>query len=220
MSALGPPDPPDLRADPWQVVAGILPADVLRQLARQPDERRAVVEDVRRYLEMDDADLLRHVEIQLRNLGHVRDVDVADAADVALRVVLVPELCERFSPGCRARLRRITSSLAEYDPDPDRPSFFTRTLCRVETYRDLRRGAIDLRDRIARASELDAESLAQQARFAIAGSRSAREYPPGYPVYEPAFAYRMVPALLHRVLVRARSLPSATTQAPTQDRSS
>ena len=98
-------------------------------------------------------------------------------------------------------VRRISSTLAEYDPDPARPSIFVRRLA-PETYARLREDADALRQYVARTTPLDDKSLVEQVRFAIAGSRATDRWSPADFVYEPGFVYRLVPAIAWRVLVR------------------
>lgn len=151
-----------------------------------------------RYVEMHDDDLYRATEVCLRNLDRL--VNEGPRPDAELRLVLVPELWERLRPGTRDTLRRITSSLAEHQEDAE-PSIFWRRII-PEARTRLRGAAADLRQRITAAAELDAQALVEQTRFAIAGSRAADKWPPDYPVYEPGFTYRLVPAIAHRVLAQ------------------
>ena len=184
-----------------QVCAGdLLAPSVLR---RVQDSSR-LHDEIARYVAMDDDGLLRATEVCLRNLGRLdRGVEEALGPDVRLRHVLVPELWERLRPGSRDGLRRISTTLAEYDPDPERPSFWRRSqLWSEEREARLRAAAVRLRDDVARMAEVDAGALVEQVRFAIVGSRAAEQWPPDHPVYEPGFAYRVVPAVAQRVLVR------------------
>lgn len=147
---------------------------------------------------MDDDELLRATEVCLRNLN--LDALVI-GPDSDLQLVLVPELWERLRSGTRGALRRIGSTLAEYDPT--RPSIFAKHLS-SETRVRLHEGAVSLRQRVAHAALLDVSALVEQVRFAIAGSRAADHYSPAAFVYEPGFVYRLVPAITGRVLVRNR----------------
>jgi hypothetical protein len=176
-------------------VKNLIPATVLRRVI----DRSVLWEDVARYVAMGDDDLLRATEVCLRNLG--APLDLTAKPDGDLQLVLVPELWERLRPGTRDTLRRITSTLAEYNPDPDHPSIFARLLS-LETMASMRAGADDLRARIAHAGRLGVEALVEQVRFAIAGSRAAGRWSPSDFVYEPGFVYRLVPAVAWRALVR------------------
>jgi len=174
--------------------ARLIPPAVLR---RVPD-RTAFLNETAHYIAMGDDALLRATQVCLRNLERLDDLTGPDAA---LQLVLVPELWERLRSGTRDALRRISSTLAEYDPDPARPSIFVRRLA-PETYARLREDADALRQYVARTTPLDDKSLVEQVRFAIAGSRATDRWSPADFVYEPGFVYRLVPAIAWRVLVR------------------
>lgn len=173
----------------------VIPLTILRRI---PD-RAAFLHEVGRYSAMGDDDLLRATEVCLRNLKRLNDLVIGPDSD--LQLVLVPELWERLRSGTRDTLRRIGSTLAEYDPT--RPSIFTKRLS-AETLTRLREGAASLRQRVASASRVDVAALVEQVRFAIAGSRAADHWSPDAFVYEPGFVYRLVPAIAGRVLVRNR----------------
>ena len=173
----------------------LVPRTVLRRVADRP----TFLDDVARYVAMDDDDLLRATEVCLRNLERLDDLTAGSDSD--LQLVLVPELWERIRPGTRGDLRRISSTLAEYRPDPTRPSIFARLLS-SETMEHLREGANYLRQRVARASSLDVGALVEQVRFAISGSRAGDRWSPAACVYEPGFVYRLVPAVAWRALLR------------------
>lgn len=180
----------------------LVPPSVLQRVA----DHSRFLRDVGRYVAMDDDDLLRATESCLKNLEHLDDEIASPDAD--LRIVLVPALWERLRPGSRDALRRITSTLAEYDPDPTRPSFWEQSrLWSAERGSRLREAADNLRQRVGAASALDARALVEQTRFAIAGSRASDRWPPDYSVYEPGFTYRLVPVIAWRVLVRNRAAP-------------
>jgi hypothetical protein len=179
--------------------ARVIPPAILRRVA----DRAAYLNEISRYIAMNDDDLLRATESCLRNLESLYDLTAAAASDGSLQLVLVPELWERLRPGTRDGLRRITSTLAEYNPDPTQPSIFAPLLSK-ETLARLVEGADDLRQRVACTALLDGEALVEQARFAIAGSRVADRWSPTAFVYEPGFVYRLVPAIAWRVLVRSR----------------
>lgn len=148
---------------------------------------------------MEDDDLLRATKVCLRNVNRLDDLVTGPDSD--LQLVLVPELWERLRSGTRDALRRIGSTLAEYDPT--RPSIFTKRLS-PETLARLREGAASLCQRVEHAALLDIPALVEQVRFAIAGSRAADDWAPDAFVYETGFAYRLVPAIAGRVLVRGR----------------
>lgn len=155
-----------------------------------------------RHEAMTDDELVKVVEVCLRNMDRIDETDERTSSDIDLRLVLVPEICDRILPGQRDRLRRISSTLAEYDPDPDQPSPFLRLLSpglRLQ----LRESAADLRRRISRAAMRDTPSIVEQVRFSIAGSRSADRWAPSDHVYEPGFTYRVVPVIAVRALERA-----------------
>jgi hypothetical protein len=180
----------------------LVPPTVLRRVA----DRARFLDEVARYAAMEDDELHRATEVCLRNLERLdSEVEYELGPDARLRHVLVPELWERVRPGSRDALRRISTTLAEYDPDTDRPSFWRRSrLWSAEREVRLRSAAARLRDDVACTARVDAGALVEQARFAIAGSRAADRWPPDRPVYEPGFTYRLVPAVAWRVLVRAR----------------
>jgi hypothetical protein len=180
-------------------VEDLLPPVVLRRV--RAVDRLAFFDDVKRYVAMDDDDLLRATRVCLRNLGRLDDH--VPGPDVDLRGVLVPELWERLRSGTRNDLRRLSCTLAEYNPDSARPSIFARYLS-PETLASLHVAADELRRRIESTALLDVGALIEQVRFAIAGSRAVDWWSPADPVYEPGFTYRLVPAVAWRVLVRAR----------------
>jgi hypothetical protein len=176
--------------------ARVIPPAVLRRVADRP----AFLREVGRYVEMSDDDLLRATK---SCLGNLERLDRPDGPDGSLQLVLVPELWERLRPGTRASLRRISSTLAEYNPDATRPSIFARMVT-PHALADLSERAEALRDRISRTAKIDDQALVEEARFAIAGSRARDRWSPDAFVYEPGFAYRLVPAIAWRVLDRAR----------------
>ncbi len=178
----------------------LLPRAILDRIRRLPVEHDRFVERVLAYHAMDDDGLLRRTEICLGNLERVVDQDESGEAD--LQVVLVPELWERIVPGVRATLRRITSSLAEYQSSE--ASIFARLLG-PRKCSQLQASASQLRARIAAAAELDAQSLVERVRFAIAGSRAVDRWAPTDHVYDPAFVYCLTPVLARRALDRSRS---------------
>ena len=177
-----------------QASTRVIPPSILR---RVPD-RGAFLYEVGRYNAMEDDELLRATNVCLRNLDSLDDCVAGPDSD--LQLVLVPELWERLRSGTRDALRRLGSTLAEYDAT--RPSIFAERLS-SETLSRLREGAASLRQRVAHAVHLDVPALIEQVRFAIAGSRAADHWPPDALVYEPGFAYRLVPAIAGRVLVRS-----------------
>ena len=190
-----------MRAQVTATFARVLPPAVLRRVA----DRSAFMNDVARYIAMGDDDLLRATEVCLRNVERLDDL--AAGPDGDLQLVLIPELWEHLRSGTRDAIRRISSTLAEYNPDPTRPSIFEQRLS-PKTRTRLREGANALRQSIAHTSRLDVGALVEQVRFAIAGSRADRWSPADF-VYEPGFVYRLVPAIAWRVLVR--SYPEAAT---------
>lgn len=172
----------------------VIPPSILR---RVPD-RASFLNEVGRYNAMKDDELLRTTEVCLRNLKRLDNL-VVDA-DSELQLVLVPELWERLRSGTRDALRRIGSTLAEYDPT--RSSIFANRLS-PETLTRLQEEAASLRLRVARATLFDIPALVEQVRFAIAGSRATDHWSPADVVYEPGFVYRLVPAVAWRVIVRS-----------------
>lgn len=183
-------------------VAHFLPARILRQVEADPDGRARFFDDVARYHAMDDGELLRVTEVCLKNLERL---DRDEGADADLRHVLVPELWDRIAPGAgvRDRLRRISTTLAEHDPDePGRPTFWRRALG-DERWARLRADADRLRRQIGEVAATDAGALAERVRFAIAGSCVAQRWAPTQCVYEPGFTYRLVPAVARRCLARS-----------------
>lgn len=175
-----------------------------REIAARMRDRDRFEREIERYRIKSDEDLIRSVEICLRNLDCLNDEDGGDGVDrpdFELRALLAPELCERILPGCRDRLRRIRCTLAEYDPDPATPSAFRRMLSSAQLAR-LRERADALRRDVAVVSALEVDDLADRTRFALRGSRAAERHLPDAPVYEPAFAYLAVPSLVVRALAR------------------
>ena len=173
-----------------------VPSAVLRRVADRP----SFLDGIARYVTMSDDDLLRATEVCLNNLTPLDD-NVA-SPDSDLQLILVPEIWERIRPGQRDKLRRISSTMAEYKPDLKRPSIFAQLLS-SEAMANLRTDADDLRARVAVARRLDIRALVERVRFAIAGSRASVRWPPDTCVYETGFVYRLVPALAWRGLDRA-----------------
>jgi hypothetical protein len=174
----------------------LLPARIASQILADVDGRPYFADSVLRYHTMDDAELLRVTEVCLRNLGRL---EREEGPDADLRHVLVPELWERITPnvGVRDRLRRISTTLAEYDPDPERPSLWGRW--DPERTARLRAEAERLRRQIAEMAVADTSALVEQVRFTIAGSDVSRHWAPTQFVYEPGFVYRVVPAVACRL---------------------
>ena len=182
------------------LVMSILP----REIAARMSDRGRFEREIERYRVKSDADLIRSTETCLRNLGQLDDEDGGDGpdrSDFELRVLLAPELCERISPGFRDPLRRIRCTLAEYDPDPDKPSIFRRMLS-AASLRELRDQSKALRQDVASISALEVCELVDRMRFVLRGSRASERWPPDACVYEPAFAYLVVPSLAVRALAR------------------
>ena len=183
-------------------------------LGRVTDRARFLGE-IARYVAMTEDELRRATEVCLHNLERLDlEVERALGPDARLRNVLVPELWERLRPGSRDDLRRISTSLAEYDPDPDRPSFWKRSKFWSEERVAQLAAASQLRDDVARTAAVDNRTLIEQVRFAIAGSRAAERWAPDYPVYEPGFAYRLVPAVAERVARLDRGQPDRPDRGP------
>jgi hypothetical protein len=174
----------------------LVPSTVLRRVT----DRLMFLSNLAHYVAMDDDDLLRATKVFLKNLERIDDD--SDDPDNDLQLILIPEIWERIRPGTRDDLRRISSTLAEYRPDPEHPSIFARLLG-PETMANLRESADKLRRRIANASHADVGTLVEQVRFAIAGSRVAARWAPTDCVYAPGFVYRLVPVVACRGLERA-----------------
>jgi hypothetical protein len=180
----------------WQRATGLLPP-AIRQRVRGAEDLASFVENVSRYLAMANADLLHATEVYLRNLERLDD-GIA-TPDGELRIVLVPELWERLQIGTRDELRRITSTLAEYNPSP----FWRRSrIWSAAREAEMCLAAHRLRQRIAQAESADTSALIEQVRFAIAGSHADTDWGPTACVYEPGFTYRLVPAIAFRVRTR------------------
>lgn len=178
-----------------------LPAKITRQIEADLDGRARFFDSVARYHAMDDDELFRVTEVCLKNLERLeRD----EGADADLRHVLVPELWERILPGrhVRDRLRRISTTLAEYDHDSSRTSFWSRLPGFADRVARLGADAERLRRQIAEVGAADAEALAERVRFAIAGSRVTQRWTPTQYVYEPGFTYRVAPVVACRCLAR------------------
>jgi hypothetical protein len=178
-------------------VVSILPQRVVDAVA----DHDRFSHDVARYGRMSDADPLLAVEVCLKNLTRI-DQDYLINPDFRLRAVIVPELCERVSPGLglRKMLRRYTTSGAEYAPSGANPFRLS-----ADRLRKLEIDAGDLRDAVAEAAAADDAALVEQARFAIAGSRGMERWSPSECVYESGFVYRIVPVLAIRVLGRGET---------------
>jgi hypothetical protein len=174
----------------------LLPASIRRLL--QAGCSTGYMDVVRRYAAMEEADLQATTRMFLKNLDRL-DGEDDDSADADLRHVLVPEIWDRLQPGvglCRD-LRRISTSLAEYDPRSS-----TGFWARIDPagVSRLHERSVRLRDRIARAASLGTTQLVEATRFAIAGSRSWQKWLPTDPVYEPGFVFRLIPVIARRVL--------------------
>ena len=176
--------------------------------------------DVRRLSSMDDAALVHCVEVCLSNAERMDDEE-AMPDDFDLRALLAPELCERIVPGARTRLRRITTSRAEWVADPIRTFFFPRfrgfrgrsgpwgTRARSEVLREEHADRIDaacMRARIAMLSAVPIEDLLDRTREAIGASRVMERWDPDAFVYDPGLTYRVIPVLARRAWAR-RSAP-------------
>lgn len=179
----------------------LVPPSVFRQVGNRP----GFLNSIARYGAMGDDDIYRATEVCLRNLERLDRADeYALRPDARLRNVLVPELWERLRPRSRDGLRRISTSLAEYVPNPD--SFWRKSQhWSAESEACLRDAADKLREDIAQTTKINALALVEQTRFAIAGSHAADKWAPDCPVYEPGFVFRLVPVIAWRVRVRARA---------------
>lgn len=165
-----------------------------------------------RYQEFSDQDLVRSARTCLSNLE--RFDEEHSPADTLLRHVLVPEICTRITPDVRDALRRVSTSLAEHDPDPRHPSIFDRFLrarcpwgtqarADYETGRNRRlRAATSLRASITFHAALGVPELVERTGATITRSNVVRPWDPSDCVYEPGFTYRVVPALLQRLVER------------------
>lgn len=184
----------------------LVPPSVLRRCARP----QVVLESVARHAALHLDELLQCTRGYLQNLGRILE---PGGPDDDLRVVLVPEIWERLRPGTRDEIRRISSSLAEHYGD--RPTIFSRMLP-IALKASLDAAADALRARVAATAALDVDSLVDQVRFAVAGSRASARWAPDDPVYESAFAYRLVPALAWRALALGdhAAVDRSTTAGP------
>lgn len=149
----------------------LVPPRVLQRIA----DRSIFLGDIARYVAMDDDNLLQSTRYCLSNVDRLLAEDEESLGpDARLRIVLVPELCERLRSSSRDTLRRISTSLAEYAPDPNRPSFWHRSpLWSAERRARLNTAATQLREDIACMAGIDVNALVEQTRFAIVGSRVA-----------------------------------------------
>lgn len=178
---------------PWN-----LPVTVVRRITNP----ETFIDEERRFAAMGSEMLLSVTESCLRNLPQVREETAT--ADVALQCVLVPEFWERLLPGTRDGLRRISTSLAEYDPAQSRLA----RLLSLKSQQRLQTQAAEMRHLIEHAAVLSLQALTEWTRFAISGSRAAKHHAPGDPVYEPAFTYRLVPAIIQRAIRFTQSDPA------------
>lgn len=153
-----------------------------------------------RYAAMEDSDLFHATVTCLINLENL-DAGLP-SCDRDLRLILVPELWERIQPDTRNKLRRVSTTLAEYNEESP-PSIFGRLLSPASRA-SLQKGADDLRQRIKHVTQLNTPALVEQTRFAIAGSRAADHWGPDACVYEPRFVYQVVPVIASLTLTRAQ----------------
>ena len=179
-------------------VHNLVPESILARA----DSRSSFACDIDHYSSMPLADLHRATETCLKNVSRLDDEDGIRkgkqcSPDSDLRLVIVPELWERLRAGSRVPLRRISSTLAEYDPD--KPSVF-RKLLSPEAISELRQGSITLRARVEFAKTLSVGAITEWTRFSILGVRIGNRWPSDYPVYDTAFAYRLAPAIAWRAL--------------------
>lgn len=151
-------------------------------------DRSKLAQQIQEYTAMPAATLVDTVCLCLRNVSHVD----SSSRDGELRLVVLPELCERILPGSRDQVRRIESSLAEHWPDVS-PSIFSRMLSQAS--RDqLRQEAENLRAQIKEIARQDTKTIVERLRFLIAGSAAAC-WATDDCVYEPALTFRLVPAI-------------------------
>jgi hypothetical protein len=162
---------------------------------------------------LSDAELVRSAEVCLRNVGRlaVWGEETEVEADL-LRGFLIPEICNRIQPGSRTSLRRITTSHAEYDPDPGRPSllrWFSQRHAPWGTAERSRWQALDdeqrrcggaARARIAMLAEESAAQIADRVVEAIERSPIRSHWSPTTCVYEPGLTYRVLPVLVDRMM--------------------
>lgn len=179
-------------------VSDLIPTSVLKRI----ENHGSWDYDLERNIEMSLDDLYKSTETCLKNLGRINDS--AASADSDLRLVIVPELWERLRPGSRKALRRISSTLAEYIHNSGRSLIMALS---PDSRYALQEGSRLLRQRIEFAENLDTKALLEWTRFSISGAKINKSYPPEYPVYEPAFAYRLVPVLAWRVLEASEGRP-------------
>lgn len=184
----------------------------------------------REYVRAPLTELLDTVEACLRNVRRLepheeRPCGGAFGADFMLLAVYVPELVARlvaevpgvamelhvqrrldgrsywpaWQPDARTHLRRITTSLHEHE---DRDSGLTRFW--EQKHPGSRAATVASRDAlrvvVLETQMLSVEDLVSRVRFALAGSRIAREYAADAPVYEPALTHHVVPALVTRAM--------------------
>ncbi len=184
----------------------ILPKSIYEKLSS------STLQQIGKQVAANDDELLRATNTCLSNLERVGSVDsfgtwerVLRDADFELRSFLVPELWARIlrktpdeADRVRTRLRRIHTGLVEYGS----PSFdsFTRKLLGKELSTRLEEAANSLRERLEFVKKQDVGTLVEQVKVAIVGSESAKKWDVNYPVYEPAFVYRLVPVIALRAL--------------------
>lgn len=181
----------DTRRSVYSVAYDIIPPRVRYEVL---SSRKSEVDD---YCETADDELLRVVRVCLKNLQMMDPPLDEVGPDFELRALLVPELSERFRPrmGLRDEFRRFHTTSAEYYGGGD--NLFRLSL---STLQHLDNRAEDLRSRIAGVRVLSTFDLVDSVRFALGGCLASSRNSPSAPVYEPAFAYRVVPALASRVL--------------------
>jgi hypothetical protein len=176
----------------------LIPEAIIRR-AKERDRWEA---SVLAYVALPADSLVEQIRYCLCNVVRLESEDV-DLSDVELQLVLLPELCERLVPGSRDRIRRTSSTLAEYHYDPTKTSIFKRL--RPQAFVKLGQDADRLRARIAETAKLDTTAIVEKTRFAIAGHQAARRWKPDDFVYDPALVYRFAPALAWRALQEKRS---------------
>lgn len=178
----------------------ISPSIMKRIRSASASAQRSHQDDIRRFREMSDDDLLDSTRNAMRNLDQVDE-----GPDRALRAVLVPECWERIRPGTRDGLRSIVTTLAEWSEEAkSNLTLSLRSLIGPEGVDRIRDESRRLREDIEEARRAEPLWLVERMLFLISGSRAYEGDGrlPTDPVYEPAFAYRLVPEIARRMLER------------------
>ncbi len=184
----------------------LLPPEIAEKIrSANAGARRSHLEHARQFREMSDDDLLETTKRMMRNL------DQADEGpDRVLRSVLVPECWERIRPGTRDGLRSIITTLAEWSEETkSNLTLAIRSRLGPDGVARIRGESERLRKDIEEARLVEPLVLVEKMISLIGASRAyeGEGRLPTDPVYEPAFAYCLVPEIARRMLERSGQQP-------------